>query len=317
MNEKVSIIVPVYNGEKCLSECIDSILSQTYTNLEIILVNDGSTDKSLDILNKYANLDKRILVLNQENKGVSAARNLGLEKASGKYVGFIDSDDFYAANAIEEFINTILKEESDIVFWSYCIKYSNSDATVSLPNELDKNVAINLLTSECMMGSVWAKLFCTSIIKENNLKFDVSIKYAEDLLYLLSYLKYSHKISTIASPLYYQHASENYLTYYSSNASKSYSILYSYEKIEALDYLSETNKLHIKTSYIIMYHKLKKYLPEHFKARKEWLKDEHNIIFNSANPFKVKLKYIISKYFNFINKYYFILRNRKKLFSKN
>ena len=108
----ISIIVPVYNAEKYLSRCIDSILRQTFADFELILVNDGSSDKSKEICEKYLESDPRIKLINQENSGVSAARNTGLDNASGEYIGFVDSDDFIEKNMYEELYNILKKNWS-------------------------------------------------------------------------------------------------------------------------------------------------------------------------------------------------------------
>jgi glycosyltransferase involved in cell wall biosynthesis len=107
----VSIIAPIYNAQKYLGKCIDSILSQTYSNIEVILVNDGSPDGSGDICEKYAVLDNRIIIINQENKGVAGARNTGLKIATGSYVAFIDADDAIDSNMVSDFVNVATKEE--------------------------------------------------------------------------------------------------------------------------------------------------------------------------------------------------------------
>ena len=120
-NGKISVIVPVYNVEKWLNMCIDSILAQSYKNLEIILVNDGSTDKSKDICDSYSKKDNRVRVLNIKNSGQSVARNIGLKEAKGDYILFIDSDDYISDKAIiEKFINILDSNNYDFIYTSYC-----------------------------------------------------------------------------------------------------------------------------------------------------------------------------------------------------
>ena len=114
MNDKISIIVPVYNVEKYLDECIQSIINQTHKNIEIILINDGSTDNSLSILRKYEGIDKRIIVINQENKGLSASRNIGIKKSTGKYISLIDADDIIHPRMIELLYKEIKNNNCDI-----------------------------------------------------------------------------------------------------------------------------------------------------------------------------------------------------------
>lgn len=117
--KKISIIVPCYNVEEYLRQCLDSIVNQTYTNLEIICVNDGSTDNTLSILNEYALSDKRIVIIDQENMGASQARNKALKVATGDYIAFVDGDDWIEEIAIEKAIEKITELNCDLVFWSY------------------------------------------------------------------------------------------------------------------------------------------------------------------------------------------------------
>src|SRR5699024_1725724 len=118
MNILVSIVVPIFNSEKYLDETISSILSQTYKNIELILVNDGSTDRSLEICTNYEKTDERVFVVNQTNQGVSAARNKGIVYAKGEYIQFVDSDDIVDPRMTEKLVNKILKD-SDLVICGY------------------------------------------------------------------------------------------------------------------------------------------------------------------------------------------------------
>ena len=123
MNEKISIIVPVYNVEKYLKKCIDSIVNQTYKNLEIILVDDGATDRSGEICDELAKLDNRIKVYHKKNGGLSDARNYGVERATGSYVGFVDSDDYIDAEMYEKLYEAITKEAADVAECNLKIVY--------------------------------------------------------------------------------------------------------------------------------------------------------------------------------------------------
>ena len=115
MNKLISIIMPVYNAEKYLNRSIESIMNQTYNNIEIILVNDGSTDNSLEICTSYQEKDNRIKLINQANKGVSFARNKGIDEATGDYIMFIDSDDYVEKNMIEDMVSKITEDDIDLV----------------------------------------------------------------------------------------------------------------------------------------------------------------------------------------------------------
>ena len=127
MKEKVSIIIPVYNSERTLERCLDSVINQTYKNIEILIVNDGSKDKSLEIMKEYQKKDNRIMVINQENKGLSGARNAGLDKATGEYVTFIDSDDYIKANLIKDTIEIFNRYNCDVVRNNYELAYKDGN----------------------------------------------------------------------------------------------------------------------------------------------------------------------------------------------
>ena len=121
MSSKVSVVIPVYNTQKYLDQCLGSILFQTYRNLEIICVNDGSTDNSLAILQKYAKFDKRIKIIDQKNMGISPARNEGMKVATGEFIIFFDSDDFFDSTMIEEMVMKAEEYDADIAVCSYSV----------------------------------------------------------------------------------------------------------------------------------------------------------------------------------------------------
>ena len=148
-NEKISIIIPVYSVEQYIDRCLSSVISQTYRNIEIIVVIDGSKDGSEEICEKYANNDKRIKIIKQENKGLSAARNNGLEHASGQYVMFVDSDDYVDENFCLTPYQKLIETGSDIVMFDYMIYYRNktrkrlisdTEFTVEAPDILKLNL---------------------------------------------------------------------------------------------------------------------------------------------------------------------------------
>lgn len=132
---KVSVILPVYNTEKYLDKCLISIKKQTLKSIEFIVIDDGSTDKSYEIIQKYAKNDKRFRIFHQKNKGVGKTRNFGIKKAKGKYIGFIDSDDYVSSNYFEELYNITEKYGADIGVITHTIKFSDNQ----------KNITIHLL----------------------------------------------------------------------------------------------------------------------------------------------------------------------------
>lgn len=184
---KISIIVPIYNVEKYLERCILSIIKQTYQNIEIILVNDGSTDSSIEICKKYSKLDPRILLIDKENGGLSDARNVGLQVAKGDYVLFVDSDDYIELDSCEKFVGTIKKYDG--------VDLITSNAKVIYDDKTDFLTHSNLATNEVVNGekyftheikhkkmSMAAVLNCyrLSFLKENDLYFEKGILHEDE-----------------------------------------------------------------------------------------------------------------------------------------
>ena len=212
MSKLYSIIIPIYKVEKYLRKCIDSVVSQTYTNIEIILVNDGSPDGCYDICKEYEKIDKRIKVVDKENGGLSSARNAGLDIATGDYVYFLDSDDYINVSLIE-IINNKIKDNDLLIFNNYevnedgkILKKSNisiGKQELSCEKDIFNYILKNYLeVKSCYQ--VWNKVFTTKIIKENNLRFeDNTTVFSEDVCFILYYLLHSHRIIAIEDVLYY------------------------------------------------------------------------------------------------------------------
>ena len=208
MGDLVSIIVPIYNAEKYLSKCIRSIINQTYTNLEIILVDDGSTDNSLNICLNFAKKDKRIRVITQDNAGVSAARNQGINVLTGNYICFVDSDDWISKKAIEQLYNTFKKEKVQMSSVGtkrvQLLKTEKMPCNSEIINVNDcKRMAKYIYIEGNQISSPCAKLFVADIIKNNNLRYDTSMKYAEDAEFVFNYLKYCNRIAMTDSYAYF------------------------------------------------------------------------------------------------------------------
>ncbi len=210
MNDLVSVIVPVYNVQKYLPRCIESILNQTYKNIELILVDDGSPDKSGEICDYYAKKDGRVIVVHKENGGVSSARNTGLDIAKGKYISFVDGDDFLSNSAIDILCKEIVISNTDCSIGS--IKRINLFKTILKKNLKSKIILSN--TSQMVSfifnrnkydepGLIASKLYISKIIKDNRLRFTEGMKIGEDGEFFFNYLKFCHKISTIDSCVYY------------------------------------------------------------------------------------------------------------------
>ena len=179
----ITIIVPVYNAKKYLHDCIESILSQTYHNLEIILIDDGSTDGSEKLVNDYAKSDKRIKVVHQKNMGLSSARNTGLKHATGKYITFVDSDDRIEPNMIEDLFNALIDSQADIAICSFKELYPNGKIkgfSHNYPKQVftTEQALANMLQENGFMVSTTMKLFPTNYFK--GIKFPVD-KLHEDV----------------------------------------------------------------------------------------------------------------------------------------
>lgn len=202
----VSIIVPVYNVEQYLRECVDSVLNQTYSDIEVILVDDGSTDHSGNICDEYAEMDSRIKVIHKKNGGVSSARNTGIEVASGERIIFVDSDDcihprlLESYREIEDDSTTLLCEyTTDQETWKQCVVDNLRDCMESVSKE-----HFMKLFFKDYINSPVNKYYRTAVIKENNIQFPFDMNLGEDLIFNLRYLKAAKtSYAIIHKPLYY------------------------------------------------------------------------------------------------------------------
>ena len=211
MKEKVSIVVPVYNNEKFLDKCLTSIINQTYKDLEIILINDGSKDNSLKIMNEYAKKDKRIVIIDKKNEGVSKARNDGIRKSTGEYITFVDSDDYIELNEIEEMYNAIKENNVDMVRSNYQVRYKNSEKVdvgdlSSLSGKIlnEKEIKDNFL-KKVLDGSIpcFVYLFMTKreLLLKTNL-FPTNIHMMEDVVLYIDLITKVKSIYVLDKPLY-------------------------------------------------------------------------------------------------------------------
>ena len=207
MSEKVSIVVPIYNSEKYLKKCIDSIINQTYANIEIILINDGSTDNSAYICEYYSKKDSRVQVIHTNNMEVSNARNTGIKHANGQFIQFVDSDDYIDANMTETLLKKMNSQDVDITICGLKRRYKNKllllkfhkSGSFTTEQFVIENLAV---ISDLIIGSPCNKLYKTNIIKKNNIIFDTSIDYAEDLIFNYRYLKKTFKVAVLPDCLY-------------------------------------------------------------------------------------------------------------------
>ena len=220
---KVSIIVPVYNVEKYLERCLESLINQTYKNIEIIIINDGSTDNSLRILKEYERIDSRIKLIDKNNEGLSQTRNVGINIATGEYITFVDSDDWIELDLLKILINLIKENNGDVALCSYVREYNekaiNKDLGFGDIVIFDKDEVKSTLYRR-MIGPIgdelknpenldslitaWGKIYKTSIIRENKISFiDTSIIGTEDLLFNVHIFNHINKAILINKPLYH------------------------------------------------------------------------------------------------------------------
>lgn len=205
----VSIIIPAYNAGDYLKKCVYSILHQTYTDYEIIIIDDGSTDNTYQICEELASKDYRVKIHHQENRGVSIARNDGINYAIGKYIIFVDSDDMLSPQYLEILVRFAEKADLGIIGYTSQIENLETDTNVRHVYENPKNIIDGILCGVKYDGYLWNKIFQRSIIVENNLKFKENVTVWEDLLFVLEYLSYSSSVIVSESRLYYYRYREN------------------------------------------------------------------------------------------------------------
>lgn len=209
-NILISIIVPAYNIENYIGRCLESILQQTYNNLEVIVVDDGSTDKTGTLIDQYAALDQRIVSVHKKNGGVTSARILGIEKASGIYIGFVDGDDYIEPRMYELLLKNALKYNAQISHCGYQMVFpGHTDlyyGTGSLVEQDNEKGLLDLLEGKFVEPGLWNKLFHKSLFYHliNEKKMDVSIKNTEDLL-MNYYLFYESKKSVFVDECPYHY----------------------------------------------------------------------------------------------------------------
>lgn len=212
LQPKISIIIPVYNAAVYLEECIDSIINQTFKDCEFIFINDGSTDESLAILEKFSAIDTRIVLLNQENKGVSVARNNGLALAKGKYIGFVDADDWVEKDMFQTLFDSIENTKSDLVLTNIKRNFNGNEFITKYDFPTGKVLDLEYIQDEILpylikkddLYSLWNKLYWTKIIKDNGIEFPVENILSEDNIFNMFYF---NKIKSI---IYIDYSGYNY-----------------------------------------------------------------------------------------------------------
>mgnify|MGYP005755850435 CR=1 FL=1 len=289
--EKISIIIPIYNAEKYLYQCLNSIKEQTYTNIEVLMINDGSTDNSETICKEFLN-DSRFCLINKKNGGVSSARNLGINRCNGEYVLFVDSDDWCHKELLKQAVQNI--KSYDMLCFAYYKAYKNKNIYEELKVNENANIRDEILINKLIGGYLWNKLFSTNIIKEHGIKFNESITYCEDLIFIIQYIKYVKKVNYINKALYYYRVRKNSVSndFYNN---KNISILNAYELL-----INEYNECdffvsNLKFSYLLNYYKLRKFIPKEYNVNLDIVAEEKKFLANKS--IKQKIKFNLIKYF--------------------
>lgn len=260
----VSIIVPVYNGEKTIERCLRSIQNQSYSNIEVLVVNDGSSDHTERIIRKYAQRDSRFRYIEKENTGVSDSRNVAMAEAKGDYFQFVDGDDWLVKQATEEFVNTALTYGCDMVISDF---YRVCGRRIYTKGHIDAGPVITRMKyAEYMMeapanfyyGVLWNKFFRADIIRTFALKCSTQLDWCEDFQFNLEYLQYVGKVGVIRKPLYYYVKTKGSLVDTQVNFQQSIRtkrILFDHYRdlYKAID-LYEENKLRIQMFYLSFAH---------------------------------------------------------------
>lgn len=239
MDKLISVIVPIYNVENYLVKCIESIINQTYSNLEIILVDDGSPDNCHIICNEYAKKDSRIKVIHKKNGGLSDARNAGLEIATGEYISFIDSDDWIYKDMYTDLIDLIKNHDADISSCSVYKFYENDKFNLDYDKEFNIKIYSNedalrsLIREEEIKQTVWNKIYKRNII--DDIKFEIG-KIHEDEYWTYQVIGNSKRVVHIDKPMYYYLQRENSIMGEKYSEKRLHGI---YSRKERLDYIQQ------------------------------------------------------------------------------
>lgn len=317
MTPTVSIIVPVYKVEKYINQCIESILSQTFKEFELILIDDGSPDNSGEICDKFADIDQRITVIHKSNGGVSSARNVGLKNAKGKYILFIDSDDWIDSSFIAELVYSMENKNADLTVCDYYLADTDKlktnkifDKDISL-NKINEEEMVNLIKTHSIFGP-WCKLYRNDVIQRNKIFFNTNVSFGEDLLFNLQYLSNVNNICMIGKELYYyRQVNGSLVRSFNENKIESFVLI----NQEFLNFIDKYNMLKNKVLYYVVYHVIDDYIALLNKLinYKSSLKHKYKL-FKQLNSLKAIKKYKKSYILNIKSNFLFELVLNKNNF---
>lgn len=277
---KVSIIIPVYNCEKFLDKCIDSILQQSYQNWELILIDDGSDDNSLKVCKSYQEADSRIKVFSQVNSGPSIARNKGLEIATGTHCLFIDADDWLEYDALSVLNTQVLKSNPQLIFFGYSHDFiengmiKNSNTNILMENEYKSSIKFSedflYYAQNGAINPVWNKLYNKEFIEDIKALFPQDVRYTEDLVFNLKVYQNANHIKVIDKLLYH----------YVSHSQESLSTKFNENRINDL-----------KSVYNYIFDIINSWCPQHLNYFKNCLIHEISVFINSMFNMNTKIGY--------------------------
>lgn len=305
MLEKVSVIVPIYNVEKYLIESIESLIIQTYTNLEIWLIDDGSTDGSKMICEEYQKKDTRIHYYYQQNMGVSSARNIGLNIASGKYIYFMDPDDRIDKTLIEKLVRNNIYDMRICGFYELYMNKLIEHKCTNKEIILDKNKVIEEIFEKGAIGGfLWNKIFRLDLIKKYQIQFNEDICMLEDMIFVIQYLLKIESIGLIPDSLYYYRMRKSSAIWKKNNECyNSYKVLLSILKENKIDSIS--------FKYMLCCSRfLDKKMVKDFGIKTIY----NELIIKKCISRKRKLKLVIYRRFNFLYKTYILIKSKKNKF---
>lgn len=312
MNEElISVVVPIYNVEKYLDKCVSSIVNQSYTNLEIILVDDGSTDNSGKLCEKWIQEDERIRVIHKENGGLSSARNEGLKIAQGEYIVFVDSDDYIEKDIIKICYEQICTANVDLIIFGYRTLNENYKTILDYKFEEKEYNVFKLnkdfynMISNSSFGYVWNKMYKIKILKSNELIFNTEIDKREDLIFNLSLLKYIKKFKYINNIGYnYLQRSTSLLhsnSLIESNNIKKYFDILSTFSINGVDFDYIRSYLYLQYSSDCIVKNIFNNIELNFKEKAIYtnklfnIMKNYKIIYNLKYPLYIKILFISFK----------------------
>lgn len=316
----ISIIVPVYNTENYLQDCIDSLVRQSYQDIEILLIDDGSTDNSLEVCREYAKKDSRVRVIHKENSGVSDARNLGLDMAKGQYISFCDSDDLVDLNLYTMLLDKMKKYDVDRIVGGYSYLYNDGRTLYCKPRMKDgkyeaRDILELMIDDGTMSGFLFSgvnnSIFKKKIIDEWNIRFDSNIKYNEDSLFSFQYMLHSNSIYSIQS------ISTYYYRQHMTSATKKRTVEDKYSPLRNKLYSMELNELNINFDIQMKRRMITEALWQIMdisimESSPEAIKDIGNILQNVE--FQENLSYVFSRNLNKYKRYYYYLMKWKMSF---